>query len=582
MFGPEDYEINLCAKVCRQEADMVPAQNEQYENFIVRYKQNMNGLSEYQSDQTFQIINETFGILYVQEGQVQELEFSSYSYSSIPKCYTYMDLGGLRASGVTRLQDHPYLKLRGEGTMIAVIDSGIDYRLSVFQKNGRTRISSIWDQTVEGRYSDRIPFGKEYTQAEINRALTAQDPLAVVPSVDNNGHGTRLAAIAAGNMVPEENFSGAAPESELIIIKLKPAKKYLRDFYLISENAEVFQEDDIMLGISYALRCAGEKHMPLSICIGLGTNMGAHRGTGPLNEFIDSTAGFGQNAVSIAVGNEGAARHHFMGRTETGQEERVIDLHVGREESEQGFSMEFWGNSPNFYNLAVQSPTGERLAVSTALKYGTQRLSFVFVETKVMVNYVPVERRTGLTLAFFRFLHPAGGIWKLIIEDRKNGKSGYHFWLPVSGMISDDTYFLEPSPYYTVTSPGDAQNGMTVTAYDYRDNSLYIKAGRGYNADNIVKPDFAAPGVEIRTVSPGQESGYGSYTGTSLAAAQTAGIAALMFEWAVIRGNEPYFTGESVKNYLKLGAIREAGVDYPNRDFGFGRVDLYHTFELLT
>ena len=114
--------------------------------------------------------------------------------------------------------------------MIAVIDSGIDYRLSVFQKNGRTRISSIWDQTVEGKYSDRIPFGKEYTQAEINRALTEPDPLAVIPSADNNGHGTRLAAIAAGSMVPEENFSGAAPESDLIIIKLKPAKKYLRDF----------------------------------------------------------------------------------------------------------------------------------------------------------------------------------------------------------------------------------------------------------------------------------------------------------------------------------------------------------------
>ena len=69
MFGPEDYEGNLCAKVCRQEADIVPAQNEQYENFIIRYKQNMNGLSEYQSDQTFQIINETFGILYVPEWQ---------------------------------------------------------------------------------------------------------------------------------------------------------------------------------------------------------------------------------------------------------------------------------------------------------------------------------------------------------------------------------------------------------------------------------------------------------------------------------------------------------------------------------
>lgn len=581
MLGPEDYEREESDKIKIQQ-ETVPAQNEKYENFIVRYRQNMSGQQEYSSDQTFQIINEMFGVLYTPESEVPELELNSYSYSSIPKCYTYMDLGGLRASGVLRLHDHPYLKLRGKGTMIAIIDSGIDYRESVFRKGDQTRIISIWDQNVPGRGSDRVPYGREYTREEINEALRAEDPFSIVPQEDHSGHGTRLAATAAGNTVPEENFSGAAPEAELVVVKLKPAKKYLRDFYLIPEEAEVFQEDDIMLAISYVLRCAAENHMPLSVCIGLGTSMGAHMGNGPLNEYIDSTAQFSQNSFSIAAGNEGTARHHYLGQTEEGKIPAAVELEVGKKESGHGFYMEFWGDSPNFYQMSIQSPTGERLQVSTALKYGTQRLSFVFVETRVLVNYVPIERRTGNTLIFLRFMHPAPGIWKIYVEDRKGGRSTWHMWLPVNGMISEETYFLEASPYDTVTSPGDAVNGMTVTAYDYRNNSLYIKASRGTGGQDIIKPDFAAPGVNVRTVSGGIPQGYVNASGTSLAAAQTAGIAALMFEWALIRGNEPYFTGSSVKNYLRLGAVREEGMDYPNPEWGYGRVDLYHTFELLT
>ena len=186
------------------------------------------------------------------------------------------------------------------------------------------------------------------------------------------------------------------------------------------------------------------------------------------------------------------------------------------------------------------------------------------------------------TFVFFRFLHPAEGIWKILVEDKKNKISRYHLWLPVTGMISEETYFLEPRPYYTVTSPGDAENAMTVTACNYRDNSLYIKAGRGYNTENIVKPDFAAPGVDLKVPEIGQQDGYGTASGTSLSAALTAGVAALLFEWALIRENEPYFTGNNVKNYLRLGAVREEERIYPNPEWGYGRVDLYHTFELLT
>ena len=182
--------------------DPVPAQNENYENFIVRYCQHMHGQSEYQSDETFQIINEMFGILYTPEAEVPELEFNSYSYSSIPKCYVPMDLGGLSASGVLRLHDHPYLKLRGSGTMIAIIDSGIDYQNPLFRNGNQTRILSIWDQNVPGKYSDRIPYGREYSREEINKALAAEDPYDLVPVRDISGHGTRMAAIAAGKTVP--------------------------------------------------------------------------------------------------------------------------------------------------------------------------------------------------------------------------------------------------------------------------------------------------------------------------------------------------------------------------------------------
>ena len=565
-----------------QEDIIVPAQDQQYQNFIVRYNQNLHGDFDYESDDTFQIVNDLFGILYVPEQDVPALEFNSYSYSSIPKCYTYMDLGALSASGVLRLHDHPYLRLKGAGTLVAVIDSGIDYQHPAFRNGDQSKILSIWDQSLPGGRSGRIPYGREFTRVQINEALAAENPLEIVPLIDRNGHGTRLAATAAGNRIPEENFSGAAPEAELVIVKLKPAKKYLRDFYLFPREAEVFQEDDIMLAIAYVLQCAVENQMPLSICIGLGTNMGAHRGDGPLSEFINSTASFSQNSISIAAGNEGTARHHYLSGADRQEKTDTVELKVGEQESTRGFSMEFWGDSPNFYNIVIQSPTGERLPVSTALKYGTQELSFVFVETRILVNYIPIERRTGKTLAFFRFLHPAPGIWKLLVEERMPANGGFHIWLPTRGLISDETYFLKSSPEFTITSPGDARDGMTVTAYQYRDNSLYVQASRGYNTENVVKPDFAAPGVGILTASIGAGRIFEQATGTSLAAAQAAGIAALLFEWALIRGNEPYFTGNSVKNYLSRGAVRDDIIQYPNPNWGYGRVDLYHTFELLT
>ena len=399
----------------REESVISPAQDQNYRNYIVRYSQNIYGSTDYESDRTFQIINERFGIIYTPAEQTSP-EFNSYTYSSVPKCYTYMDLGGLSASGINRLHEHPYLQLRGKGTLVAVIDSGIDYRHPAFRNGNQSKILGIWDQSLPGDGSDKVPFGRFFSGEEISQALESENPLNIVPSVDTNGHGTSLAATAAGNSMPEEEFSGAAPEADLLIVKLKPAKEYLRELYLIPPEAEVFQEDDIMLGISFAVKFATENRRPLSVCLGLGTSQGSHRGESPLCQLIDSTSNLSQNAVSTAAGNEGLSRHHYTEMLDSSRTADEIELRVGGEESKNGFSMEFWGDSPELYSLSVESPTGERLEVSTALKYGTQELSFVFVETKVQVNYVPIERNSGNTLVFFRFLHPAEGIWKLEVN----------------------------------------------------------------------------------------------------------------------------------------------------------------------
>lgn len=553
-----------------------PAQDEMYADFIVKY---MGYFQEDLGDVpgfSFQKINGIYGVVYAPLTEIGTLNINTYSYSFIPKCYTHMDLGSLSASGITRLQEQPYLQLKGSGTAVAVVDSGIDYRNPVFQNEMGSRILCIWDQTLEGDGKE-VPYGRVFWKKDIDQALASENPLEIVPSVDTDGHGTRMAAIAAGNYFPEENFSGAAPEAMLIIVKVKPAKKYLREFYLFPAEAELFQENDIMMGMDVAVRIANDRRMPLSLCLGIGSSQGAHIGKNLLSLYVDYISQYSLISVSIAAGNEGAARHHYAGRLTERENQASAELRVGNKEP--GFTMEFWGEPPEIYNLSLQSPTGEILDISASLGEVTQELSFVFVETRVKVNYVSIERQTGYTLVYFQFIQPAPGIWRIFIRGRDGQNVGFHMWLPVQGLISEETYFLEPSPYNTVTAPGDSLESITVTAYQYRDNSLYVQASRGFMPDGNVVPQVAAPGVQIRV--PQLNGLYGNASGTSLSAAQTAGAAALLFEWAVIRGNQPYFTGSSVKNYITRGAEREERMQYPNRDWGFGRMDLYHTFELL-
>ena len=99
--------------------------------------------------------------------------------------------------------------------------------------------------------------------------------------------------------------------------------------------------------------------------------------------------------------------------------------------------------------------------------------------------------------------------------------------------------------------------------------NLDVYKRQGYTrVTRDVKPDIVAPGVNIQTTAP--EGGYAVQTGTSFAAPFVTGAAALLMEWGIVRGNDPFLYGEKVKAYLRRGARRMTGGEYPNEKVGYG------------
>ena len=180
MLRKEDFEPNMKTedKIPGAQSEN-PAQSQRFGDFIVKYMQNVKDTMELFSGTSFQAINEIFGVLYVPLESMGELEVTGTSYNSIPKCYTYMDMEAAGASGITRLHDHPYLKLRGKGTAVAVIDSGIDYQNAVFRNAGGSRIAYLWDQSLEDGTDiagTEVPYGRLFRKNDIDQAPAFEDP----------------------------------------------------------------------------------------------------------------------------------------------------------------------------------------------------------------------------------------------------------------------------------------------------------------------------------------------------------------------------------------------------------------------
>ena len=563
--------------------------SEDFADFIAPYFTTPEEFIRSQGTDCIDFVNSTLAVVYVPLSTVTPSTYTSYTYSAVPKLYSLLDVTSMDAAGITAAGELPVLNNQGAGVIVGFVDTGINYTDSLFRNvDGSTRIIGIWDQTNNSDNSNNIEnetakpisafsalYGTQYTAEEINLALNSDNPASIVPTRDENGHGTFLASIAAGNRDERAGFSGAAPQASIAMVKLKPAKQYLRDFYLIRDGADAYQENDIMMGVSYLYFLARKYSMPLVVCIPLGTNMGSHMGMSRLGQYLNQVSLSNGSAVITAAGNETGARHHFRAVMDASTDEVTAELRVG--EREAGFSMELWAENMGVYTVGFISPTGEVAREISVPLRGENTVSFLLEQTQITVYTQIADVSAGSQFIFMRFENPMSGIWRILIRNSLDIRETFHIWLPVRGFITDETYFLRPDPDTIITDPGNARYPITVTAYDHTKNSIYIHASRGYSLSGRIKPDLAAPGVNILGASVSGRR-LTRMSGTSVSAAHLAGAAAILLNWGVLNANYPYLNTPVLKSIFVRGAQRNPALTYPNREFGYGTLNLYEAF----
>lgn len=557
----EEREKSLELEVGYQPAD-------QEWDLIIKYSGNLEAVREIASSVT-ELSNE-YAILTVSESRIEQLaQIPEIEYIEKPKRLFFEVANGKRVSCILPVQTAP-LNLYGAGILTAVIDSGIDYSHPDFRNpDGTTRIRALWDQSISGNPPEGYFLGTEYTQEQINAALS--EPVKarqeqIVPSRDISGHGTSVAGIAAGNGRGSVGgiYKGVAPQSELLIVKLGNPRQ-----------GGFPRTTELMQGVDYVLRKSLEYRMPVAINISFGNTYGSHEGTSLLERYLDDMANYWKSVICVGSGNEGTAAGHTSGVLKEGQEQSV---ELGVQQREPALNVQLWKSYVDEVEISVVAPSGIRVGPISE-RLGTQR--FRIGETEILLYYgKPSPYQTNQEI-YFDFI-PTGsyidsGVWQIVLTPRKVVTGIYQMWLPSERILNRGTAFLNPVSSDTLTIPSTASRVITVGAYDARSFSYADFSGRGALEKNsemwVQKPDLAAPGVGVMTAKTG--GGYGEYTGTSFAVPFVTGSAALLMEWGILRGNDPYLYGEKVKAYLRRGAKHLPGYErWPNNQLGYGALCL--------
>lgn len=541
-----------------------------------------------------------YAIVKVPENLVETFTaLEEIEYVEKPKRLYFATLQGKQVSCIFPVTTRePYLT--GKDVLIGVIDSGIDLESPEFWDDaGRTRIQYLWDQTLSPQQVNEsagidtesvgsvtapagFESGVEFSKERIDRALQENQLNQLVPSFDASGHGTAVAAIAAaGGRLTGGRYQGVAPESELIVVKLG------------SPAPDAFpRTTELMRALTYTVKKAVELGKPIAVNLSFGNTYGSHDGTSLLERFLDNIAEIGRTVICVGSGNEGAAGGHISGRILPQQSQEVpvgrIELNVGN--YQPSVSVQLWKEYVDRFRVALISPSGQRWEIDT-LRTGKQ--TFVLEQTQILL-YIGEPAPYSVNQEIYFDLIPVGnyvnpGIWTFEIEAVSTVSGNYDFYLPSNTVLNADTRFFSPTPIKTLTIPSTASKIITVGAYDAVYDAYADFSGRGYPLQSIegertsqgtIKPDIAAPGVNIQTIGP--DNTFVQVSGTSFATPFVTGSAALLMEWGIVRGNDPFLYGEKVKAYFRRGArpIRGENV-YPNERVGYGALCVENSLPII-
>lgn len=573
---------------------------------IVRYSGDFAGAAKEAAGNRWEIteLSGGYAVVTLPEQDVAVLAgLNEVEYIEKPKRLYFSVDQGRQASCISAIQSGSD-GLDGTGILVAVIDSGVDYFHPDFRNaDGTTRILSIWDQSAGskaawddmkvsrgeavdraqstgnmeselllsenarktmrfGRIPEGFAQGLEYTKAEIDAALAAGsrlEGLALVPEEDVSGHGTEVLGIAAGNgQASGGRYRGAAPGAEIIIVKLG-----------MPESDGFPRTTELMQAIEYVVRKAEELRKPVAVNLSFGTVYGSHRGTTLLETYLDQMANRWKSVFAVGMGNEATTDGHVSGRLEQGGGEQGIEFTIG--EQERSLGIQIWKNYADTYRITVVNPAdrvagpfGEetgavqyRLGGTTLLTYFGEPAPYQ-AQQEIFIEFIPTQTYLD------------SGIWRIVLTPEKITDGTYNLWMSEGRARGRDTRFLRPNPEATLTIPSAASRAIAVGAYNSRTNAYAAFSGRGFSDEVYgVRPDLVAPGVEITTTSPG--GGYIRVTGTSFAAPFVTGSAALLMQWGITKGNDPFLYGEKVRAYLRRGAKPLPGFEvYPNEVVGYG------------
>lgn len=521
-----------------------------------------------------QIIDEQFLIMTINKNNINRLStYPSIQYIELPEVMQYIldiEAGAVCALGISNPQGIYYVT--GAGTLIGIIDSGIDYTHPDFiREDGTSRIAYIWDQTIPGAPPEGYKVGTEYTNEQINAALRAQDEseqLEIVPSMDTLGHGTAVAGVAAGNgRGSGGRYTGMAPQSDLIVVKVgQEGAEEITNPLRGPRNIET------MLAIKYVLEKAEELNKPVSINIGFGINEGGHDGTSALELIIDKASGIWKSNITVGTGNQANKDSHAMGTVAQYETQEVqISIAPGQEY----YYATLWKNFADNFGVIIQAPNGERTELLTRL---INNRAFIFGNTQVLVNFseptsTNIDEQILIILDSFDGTVIDGGIWTITITGLDIVNGTYNIWGETVDPINRAIRFLMPERYITLTIPSTASKVTSVAASGVRGNQIPPFSGRGFTRTGGVKPDLAAPGVNVMTASIDKNNRYQPATGTSIAAAFVTGAYALFMQYGIVEGRDQFLYGERLKSYLLRNTTKQfVGGAYPNREWGYGEL----------
>lgn len=499
-----------------------------------------------------------------------------------PPVYTLTALSPIEASGAPLFQDNPYLRLDGTGVLVAIMDTGIDYLNEEFMlEDDTTRIVRILDQTIEGEIQtingERI-FGTQYTEDQINQAIklykNGGDPYTIVPSKDENGHGTMTAGIIGGRG-RNPDLRGAAPNCKFVIIKLKELEGASLNYSGVESGTRyVYGETKMVLALRYLSLIESELKLPMVMYFPLGTNTGAHSGSGVMEKYFEVQSRKSGVIPVTGTGNQGDTQTHIEGRIQDKNDDNYIEVKVGKNQKFLNFNIYF--SKPDKVSIGIVSPSGEVLEKVDVKLRKIKDYKFTYEGTVVSIYYLDPFIETGEEVAVLKFRDIREGIWKIRLYGERIIEGKYWSWLPQRELLDKDTRFINPIQSTTLTIPSTGLGLISSAHYNQDLNTTVSTSGLGYARDGRIKPDIAAGGVNATVIKPG--GGTTVASGSSVASSVLAGCCALILQWAITEKNDPGVTLLTLTTYIISGAKMRQGDVYPNKEWGYGMLDIQNVF----